>query len=111
MHYFHKRELTEIGPDEINTYMLNHISFSQISGSEQNQRVNSIKFYYERVLGREKTVIRIERPGKEKRLPETLSKNEIQQLLQNTANIKHRCMLELLYSAGLLRAGLLDLKI
>ena len=111
LYHFSGRDINKIELQEINTYILTLIQTSNISGSEQNQRINAIKFYYEKVLGREKQLIRIERPRKEKILPNTLSKTEIQAILQSTSNIKHRSMLELLYSAGLRRSEVLNLKI
>lgn len=111
MHYFEGRDLSQIKLQEINDYILALIQSANISGSEQNQRINSIKFYYEKVLGREKQLINIERPRKEKALPDTLSKNEIRLILDNTANIKHKCMLELIYSAGLRRNEVLQMKL
>lgn len=110
-HYFQGRNLAEISLIEINQYILSLIETANISGSEQNQRINSIKFYYEKVLGREKQSVLIERPRKEKILPSTLSKNEIRALLENTSNTKHKCMLELIYSAGLRRNEILQMKL
>ena len=111
MHYFSERELDTIQIKEINEYILSLIQILFISGSEQNQRINSIKFYYEKVLGRDRELIRIERPRKERILPDTLSKTDIKAILGNTSNIKHKCILELLYSAGLRRNELLNLKL
>ncbi len=53
----------------------------------------------------------IERPRKEERLPEVLSKEEIKRMIKVTQNLKHRCTISLLYSAGLRRGELLNLKI
>ena len=111
MHYFSERDLNTIQKEEINNYILSLIQILFISGSEQNQRINAIKFYYEKVLGRDKELIRIERPRKERVLPDTLSKTDIKAILGNTSNIKHRCILELVYSAGLRRNELLNLKL
>lgn len=111
VHHFSDRDLTGIKTEEINDYILSLIQLTNISGSEQNQRINAIKFYYEKVLGREKQFIRIERPRKERILPDTLSKTDIQNIFKNTSNIKHRCILELIYSAGLRRSEVLNLKI
>ena len=111
IHHFNGRNLDTINTEEINDYILSLIQLSNISGSEQNQRINAIKFYYEKVLGRAKQYIKIERPRKEKTLPDTLSKTEIRSILEVTANIKHKCMLELIYSAGLRRSELLELKL
>ena len=111
IYHFRDRNLHDIEVQEINEYILSLIQLSDISGSEQNQRINAIKFYYEKVLGRERQLIHIERPRKERVLPDTLSKSDIQAIFKNTPNNKHRCMLELTYSAGLRRSEVLNLKI
>jgi site-specific recombinase XerD len=45
------------------------------------------------------------------KLPKLLSKEEIIKMLQHTTNIKHRCIISLLYFSGLRRGELLNLKI
>jgi integrase/recombinase XerD len=81
------------------------------SNSHINQMINAIKFYYEIVLGMPNRFYDIERPIKEEKLPVVLSKNEISAMLKNLKNIKHKCMVSLLYSAGLRLSELLNLKI
>lgn len=111
IHYFSERQLAEILVDEINEYIMLLISSEKITGSEQNQRINAIKFYYEKVLGMEKLYCNIERPRKTNQLPKVLSKTEVSQILNNCVNLKHRCILSLIYSAGLRRSELIQLKI
>ncbi|MGK0255139.1 MAG: integrase/recombinase XerD, partial [Mariniflexile sp.] len=60
------------------------------SNSYVNLAVNSIKFFYEIVHGRPNRFYSIERPRKEKQLPEVLSKEEIVKIINNTNNIKHK---------------------
>lgn len=81
------------------------------SNSYINQSINSIKFYYEIVLGMPNRFYEIERPRKERKLPIVLSKDEVKALIDATNNLKHRCILALLYSAGLRRSELLNLKL
>lgn len=81
------------------------------SNSYINVAVNSIKFYYEIVLGMPNRFYSIERPRKEKHLPEVLSNEEILRIMEHTNNIKHRCMVGLLYSSGLRRGELLNLTV
>jgi integrase/recombinase XerD len=52
----------------------------------------------------------IERPRKREILPKVISLEEVQSIIKNTNNIKHRCIVSLLYSAGLRRSELLNLK-
>lgn len=53
----------------------------------------------------------IDRPRKDYTLPEVLAQDEILAIIKNTNNIKHKCILSLLYSAGLRRGELINLKI
>lgn len=108
--YFSNHDLKQISKDQINSYILELINDRNISPSQQNQRINAIKFYYEKVLGRTKEFFHVERPRKERKLPTVLSKEEVHLLLNQTNNLKHRCILTTIYSAGLRRSELIQLK-
>jgi len=109
--YFKDDKLDNITTNQINAYILDMVKIKNISISQQNQRINAIKFYYEKVLGREKQYYNLHRPNKEHKLPKVLSKNEVKNILKSCSNIKHRCILMLIYSAGLRRSELLNLSI
>ncbi len=112
MEYFHDRNIDEIEKDEINDYILELIHKKKISISQQNQRINAIKFYYEKVLGRNTEYYPIERPRREQKLPSVLSKEEVKSLLDAASNnIKHKAIMALLYSCGLRRSELINLEI
>lgn len=111
MIHFHDRELHTITPGEINRYLLYLIRRRKISSSQQNQRINAIKFYYEKVLGRKKQYYHLNRPRKEKKLPKILTVEEVEQILKHCNNLKHKCILMTLYSGGLRRSELINLKI
>lgn len=83
----------------------------KISASYQNQSINAIKFYYERVLGGTRKVYMIDRPRDEKYLPEVLSEEEITAILNATENLKHKVILMTIYSAGLRISEAVNLKI
>ena len=104
-------DIKELHTGKINDYLLNLIRENKISASEQNQRISAIKFYYEKVLGQSKVNYELERPKKTHHLPKVLAKDEIKQLLNNTNNIKHKCILALIYSSGLRISELINLKI
>ena len=109
--YFSDYNLKLISKDQINSYILELINSRNISPSQQNQRINAIKFYYEKVLGRKKELFHVERPRKERKLPTVLSKEEVRLLLNQTNNLKHRSILATIYSAGLSRSELIQLKL
>lgn len=111
INYYPKKELTEITEEEIVLYLQYLVTERKISTSYQNQAINAIKFYYERVLGGCRKVYLIERPREEKYLPEVLSQEEVTALLNATDNIKHKAVLMTIYSGGLRISELINLKI
>ena len=111
MLFFKSQKLETIGKEEVKQFLLHLIEKEKVSASTQNQYINAIKFYYEKVLKQSKIDITIERPRKKKQLPNVLSKGEVYGLLSKVTKIKHRCILSLIYSAGLRRSELLNLKI
>lgn len=91
----------DITPEDIRRYMMYLIEDKRVSISYQNQAINAIKFFYEKIRGNERLVLTIRRPHSEKRLPEVMSEREVMELLAQVKNPKHRCILSLIYSAGL----------
>ena len=109
--YFFEQDLENIQREEINAYILELIEKRDISSSQQNQRISAIKFYYEKVLGKEKEEYHIERPRKAKKLPDVLSKDEIKRMLEFSDNIKHKALIALIYSCGLRRSEVINLRL
>ena len=62
-------------------------------------------------MGMPRRFYALERPIKEKKLPVVCSKEEVLRIIAATNNLKHRCMISLLYSAGLRKNELLQLRI
>ncbi len=62
------------------------------------------------MLGWNKFSFQIERPKKEKRLPKILSEKEVLKMIQVTDNLKHKLIICILYSAGLRKGELLNLR-
>jgi integrase/recombinase XerD len=102
---------TDISELDIQNYLLFLVEQKKLSTSAQNQAINSIKFFYEKVLKQERKVYAIERPMKEFRLPEVLSQEEIMRIAEAPSNLKHKLILLLIYSSGLRRSELLKLRI
>ena len=110
INYHIDKELQEIDEADVRTF-LQHLIQKKYSNSYVNQAINAIKFYYEVVLGMPNRFYEIERPRKESKLPTVISKQEILSIIENTTNIKHRCIVQLLYGSGLRRSELLNLKL
>ena len=110
INYYKDIDLIDLNENDVRIYLQKLID-EERSNSYINISINAIKFYYEMVLGMPNRFYSIERPRKEFKLPKVLSKEEVFSIIENTNNIKHRCIVSLLYSAGLRRSELLNLKI
>jgi site-specific recombinase XerD len=111
INYYPETEIHEIDDEKIIDFLRYLVNERNISGSYQNQSINSIKFYYERVLGGQRKLYTIDRPRKEKFLPEVLSEEEVIQILNATENLKHKAIFMTIYSAGLRISELINLRI
>ncbi len=110
INHYKNRELMDLNENDVRLYLQKLIQENK-SNSYLNQAINSIKFYYEAVKGMPNRFYSIERPRKEQKLPKVLSKEEIKAIISSIENIKHKCIVSLLYSSGLRRSELLNLKI
>ena len=110
MNHYKENDLSQLNENHIRDYLSTLVK-KGFSNSAINQAVNAIKFYYEIVLDMPNRFYEIDRPIKEHKLPKVLSKEEVLSIIDHTNNIKHRCIVSLLYSAGLRRSELINLKI
>jgi len=108
INHFKDKRLNEINEVNIRDY-LQYLIKEGLSDSHVNLAINSIKFYYETVLGMPNRFYSIERPRKKKTLPKVLSRTEVLRMIECAGNIKHKCIVSLLYSSGLRRSELLEL--
>jgi site-specific recombinase XerD len=99
-----------IQADTVHRYMMHLVEERRVSLSAQNQAINAIKFYLEKVCHQDRTVCTIDRPRPESKLPTVLSEGEVIRILNSVSNLKHRCLLYLLYSSGVRRSELLNLR-
>lgn len=111
LNYYKNKVITEITNDDLIRFNNHYILANNYSASYQNQVVNAIKLYFRIIQNKAIDVELIHRPKKQKLLPNVLSKEEVKKLLNVQQNIKHRTMLSLIYSCGLRRSELLNLKI
>jgi integrase/recombinase XerD len=95
---------------DIISFNNDYILKKKLSASYQNQVVNSIKLYFRTIENKALDVELVHRPRREHLLPNVLSKEEVKMILDANSNIKHRMMLSMIYSCGLRRSELLNLK-
>lgn len=101
MLHFDDRNPESIGKRSIEDYLLFLVRERGYSEASIHGVMNAIKFYYEAVLRRPKEWFDIYRPKKREQNPRFFNKEEVAAILNATANLKHKAILMLCYSAGL----------
>ena len=94
----------------VRRYILRRAEAGNYAASTQNQLLNALKFWLERIEGHEKTFIEL-RPKQPQQLPQVLSVDEIRRLFAATDNLKHRCILKLIYGGGLRLSELCNIRL
>ena len=101
INYYHQCDPDQIEESQIIDFLRYLVMERKVSISYQNQAINAVKFYYEKVLKQPRKVYTIDRPRDEKKLPTVLNHREVTDLLKATENIKHKAILMTAYSGGL----------
>jgi integrase/recombinase XerD len=101
INYFKNTDPEEINFNEVRQYILYLVKKKKYSVSSQNNAINSIKFYYTHVLHQEIDDYYLPRPKREKRLPQILNEQEVSRILKCIPDLRAKCMIFLIYSAGL----------
>lgn len=80
INYYNHMELEDIDEEKITSFLRYLVIERKVSSSYQNQAINAVKFYYERVLGGQRKIYLVDRPREETILPEVLNETEISEL-------------------------------
>jgi integrase/recombinase XerD len=109
--FYREKPIADITNEDVIVYNNEYILKNNLSASFQNQIVNAIKLFFKTIRENKIEIDKIHRPKRAKVLPNVLSKEEIKLILNAHNNIKHKAMLSLIYSCGLRRSELINLKI
>lgn len=102
--------IENLNDEVIQRYLFHLANDRKVSISTQNTAINAIKFYLEKVQRGKRKVYYVDRPMKESKLPHVLTQEEMKALINVTKNVKHRCILLVLYSTGVRMSELLNLR-
>lgn len=111
LRYYSTKNLSEITNEDLIIFNNKYILANHYSASYQNQIVNAVKLFFRNIENKQLQPELIHRPKTQKLLPNVLSKEEIKLILNVHGNIKHKAMLSLIYSCGLRRGELINLKL
>ena len=106
-----RRSPDKIAVEEIRDFIHYLVTERKLAFSSCNQKLAGMKFFYQRVLGREDFDLRV--PAKRSgRLPEPFSREEVARLLKAAEyNPKHRMLLVTSYATGLRLSELVHLQV
>jgi len=102
LEYINPMPLHQVSTAHIMHYHKELVIKRKVSASYQNQSINALKFYMEKVLNLPRMSYDFCRPRKSKTLPKVLSLEEVSRILNQTNNIKHRTILSVIYGCGLI---------
>jgi site-specific recombinase XerD len=107
---YYKRSPDLIDLDEFKHYLNDRLITKQIGIDSINQHIGAWRIFQCDVLNREWINFKVKRPRKEKKIPQVLSRWEVEKLLSFIQNAKHYALISLAYSTGMRRSELLSLK-
>lgn len=100
-----------ISNDDITRFNTEFILEHGLSATFQNQTVSALKLFYEKSQRRQLNIAEIERPLKANPLPKVFSKPDLEKFFRSITNPKHKMAMEIIYSCGLRRSELVNLKL
>ena len=98
-----------VNTDDIRGY-LEYLADKNFAASTLNGAYSAFKLYFEKILYRH-FFANIPRAKCPKKLPETLTKEEVKKILGTIQNVKHKLLLGLMYSSGLRVSEVVNCKV
>ncbi|HEY4051631.1 MAG TPA: site-specific integrase [Acidobacteriaceae bacterium] len=108
--YFN-RSPDRLRPNHIREYQVHLFRDRKLSPGTIEGRTAALRFFFVKTLRRPYLPDHIPFPKRPRRLPTVLSQEEVERLIDSTANLMHRAMVMTLYATGLRRAELCRLKV
>lgn len=108
--YYHKSP-DKIDEEMVRDYLYHLMTEKGLSWSSLNVASSGIRFFYAVTLGRLGFTAAIPPRRTPRRLPEILSKEELERLFTGVTNVKHRALMMTAYAGGLRLAEVISLRV
>ena len=109
--FFENTNPEEIPLDDIRQYILHLVEQRKWSETAQNQSISAIKFYFNHILNNPIDDFYLPRPRRAKTIPKILNEKEVSKILKSIDDLRNKCMIYLIYSAGLSLSELTYLRV
>jgi integrase/recombinase XerD len=101
----------QLGPEQIRAYQVYLLKERKLGARTVGHHTAALRFFFCRTLKRAYTVEDVPYPKKGKSLPIILTQEEAIRLIDSASNLFHRAMLMTIYSTGMRRAEMCNLKV
>lgn len=108
---FHHRPPDQLGPEEIRQYQAHLFTDRKLDANTVCQHLSALRFFFIKTLKRRWTVDETPYPKRAIRLPDVLSREEVERLIDSADSPLHRVWLLTLYATGMRREELVQLKV
>ena len=108
--YFH-RSPDQLGPEQIRAYQAYLFTERKLSARTVGHYTAALRFFFCKTLKRAYPVEEVPYPKAPRRLPTILTQDEAIRLIDAASNLFHRAMLMTVYSTGMRRAEMCQLKV
>src|SRR6266851_2441247 len=108
---FYKRPPDQLGPEQIRQYQAHLFVDRKLDANTVCQHLSALRFFFIKTLKRKWTVEETPYPKRPIRLPDVLSREEVELLIDSTDSPMHRMWLLTLYATGVRREELVQLKV
>jgi integrase/recombinase XerD len=108
--YFNRRP-DQLGPEQIRQYQAHLFTDRKLDANTVCQHLSALRFFFIKTLKRRWTVEETPYPKRPIRLPDVLSREEVEQLINSADGPMHRVWLLTLYATGMRREELVQLKV
>lgn len=108
---YYNSPISEIDTEQIKNYLFYLISKRKASDSKIRISHSAVRYFFMQTLSRPWEAGGIPYVKKKKTLPKVFSFNEVISILKNTANLKHKALLTLIYSSGIRLSESVNLKL
>jgi integrase/recombinase XerD len=106
---YHKKAPDQLGPEHIRQYQAHLFTERKLGAIAVAQQLSALRFFYVNTLKRPLAVADLPRPKQPLRLPDILSREEVERLIANAGSPLHRVWLMILYATGIRREELVRL--
>ena len=108
--YFH-RPPDQLGPEQIRAYQVYLFNEKKLCARTVGHHTAALRFFFCKTLKRHYPVEEVPYPKAPRRLPTILTQEEAVRLIDSASNLFHRAMLMTVYSTGMRRAEMCQLKV